>query len=83
MILDTIKGWFTGTTTTDATATVTVVEGQTVAANPSCVVSVGGTYGVNEYVPCRYANDATTIASCQFLASDVAVNDAVASGGDA
>lgn len=75
MILDTIKSWFGGDTASTNVPTVTVVAGQTVCANAEYVVCKGGTYRVDELVPCRHANasDSATasIATCQFLACDV------------
>jgi len=77
MILDTIKSWFTSDTANAVVVpTVTVEAGQVVSANTEYVVCKGGTYRVDELVPCRYAiiADAATegIATCQFLAADVA-----------
>lgn len=48
---------------------ITLTAGQQVPTAPDYVVEVGGTYTLDQLVPCRLALDPAGLATCQFLAS--------------
>jgi hypothetical protein len=51
---------------------VTLAAGQPVPTSPGYVVEVGGTYTLDQLVPCRLATDPPGLATCQFLGVEFA-----------